>query len=349
MRDELLKVKNLHVEFKSREGMVRALRGVDLTIYQGETLGLVGESGCGKSMTARAILNMIPEPGCIAEGSVKLYRQQEEIELNKLSPDGEKIRRIRGKDIAMIFQEPMTSLSTVYTIGNQIIEAITLHQKLGQKEARERATEMLSLVGIPDAKRRLDTYPFQLSGGMRQRVMIAMALSCNPSLLIADEPTTALDVTIQAQILELLQRLQEEFRMSILLITHNLGVVAAISHRVAVMYLGQVIEESSTELLFENPKHPYTQGLLRSVPKVGEKAKEKLWAIKGNVPNPYFKVSGCPFHPRCPEFMPGICENNVPVLTEVAVDHKASCFLYPQVVAASDVKDTKASTVKGTG
>lgn len=333
--DILLEVEDLHVHFTTREGTVWALRGVDLTLRRGETLGLVGESGCGKSMTARAILNMVPKPGVISKGKVTFYRAGENggttatpIEVTKLHPQSREVRQIRGGDIAMIFQEPMTSLSPVHTVGRQIMEAVKLHQGLSKKAAKERAVEMLDLVGIPDAKNRVDTYPFELSGGMRQRAMIAMALSCNPSLLIADEPTTALDVTIQAQILELLQRLQEHFNMTILMITHNLGVVAALAHRVAVMYFGQVVEEGTAVQIFDEPKHPYTQGLLMSVPKVGEKSGKRLWAIKGSVPDPSSAFQGCAFHPRCHEFMPGICDVRTPDFITLANRQKSRCWLH---------------------
>lgn len=350
-QDKLLTIQDLHVHFQTREGTVRALNGVDMTLYRGETLGLVGESGCGKSMTARAILRMVPYPGRIVKGDIHLYRKTdsdvEDIDLTALHEDGEEIRHIRGRDISMIFQEPMTSLSPVHTIGNQIIEAIRLHQGLNAQEARARAVEMLDLVGIPDANARVDAYPFELSGGMRQRAMIAMALSCNPSLLIADEPTTALDVTIQAQILELIVRLQEQFQMTVLMITHNLGVVAAMAHRVAVMYLGRIVEQASVDDIFHDPKHPYTQALLKSVPKVGEKTGQRLWAIEGNVPDPFVQIPGCPFHPRCHQFMPGVCDRQVPQPTTVGPDHMVSCLLYSQNVESAASTPTAAEGEAG--
>ena len=331
--DELvLDVENIHVHFNTRDGIVRAVNGLSLKLHHGETLGLVGESGCGKSQTARAILNMVPSPGRIVDGTVRLYTTESPIplELTAFDPEDKTIRRVRGKNIAMIFQEPMASLSPVHTIGNQIIESIRLHDGLEQIPARNRAVDLLGLVGIPDPGRRLESYSFQLSGGMRQRAMIAMALSCNPSVLIADEPTTALDVTIQAQILQLLHRLQGEFGMSILLITHNLAVVAATAHRVAVMYMGRIVEEASTDALFAEPKHPYTIGLLRSVPQLADTDQKELWAIKGNVPNPYSTVKGCPFHPRCDRFMEGTCDAIVPELAEVSPGHKVSCLLFDE-------------------
>jgi peptide/nickel transport system ATP-binding protein len=250
------------------------------------------------------------------------------VDLTELDPRGREIRDIRGQDVAMIFQEPMTSLSPVHTVGSQIMEAIRLHQRATKEEARLRAIEMLGLVGIPCPELRVDAYSFELSGGMRQRAMIAIALSCNPSLLIADEPTTALDVTIQAQILELMQQLQQELNMSILMITHNLGVIAALSHRVAVMYLGRVVEQAPKEAIFSNPQHPYTQGLLHSVPRIGETKGKRLWAIQGVVPHPYARVSGCAFHPRCPQFMPGVCDQDLPPTVEIAPEHTVACYLY---------------------
>ncbi len=341
-QDILIKIRDLHVHFQTREGTVRALTGVDLDISRGETLGLVGESGCGKSMTARSILNMVPFPGRIIEGRIELYQKSngavKTIDITSLGEESQAIRQIRGKDVAMIFQEPMTSLSPVHTIGNQIIEAIRLHTQVSEQEALRRAVEMLDLVGIPDARSRVSTYPFELSGGMRQRAMIAMSLSCNPSLLIADEPTTALDVTIQAQILELLVRMQEQLHMTILMITHNLGVVASMAHRVAVMYLGKVVEEATVDEIFHNPMHPYTRALLQSIPKVGEKTSERLWAIVGNIPDPFLVVPGCPFHPRCPSYMQGKCEKEIPTLQEIKPDHKVSCLLY---------KDEKSSARTG--
>ena len=337
-RDLLLSIRDLHVHFRTREGLVRVLNGVNLDIHEGETLGLVGESGCGKSMTARSILRMVPPPGKIIAGEVHLYLRTEtgvkDINLTSLPEDGPEIRRIRGKHISMIFQEPMTSFSPVHTIGDQIIEALRLHQDMSLQEAKERTIEMLSLVGIPDAAGRIDSYPFELSGGMRQRAMIAMALSCRPTLLIADEPTTALDVTIQAQILELLARLQEQLQMSILMITHNLGIVASMAHRVAVMYLGRIVEEAPVDEVFYNPKHPYTRALLKSVPKVGQKTGERLWAIAGSVPDPFVQVPGCTFHPRCPDMKPGLCDKVVPDNVAVGVDHIVNCWLYSDGSAA---------------
>jgi peptide/nickel transport system ATP-binding protein len=329
----VLDIENLSVHFHTRDGVVRALRGVNLKIARGRTIGVVGESGCGKSVMSQAILRIIPKPGKIAGGNILLHRksagpESAAIDLANLSERSDLIRDIRGKDIATIFQEPMTSLSPVYTIGHQIAESILLHEKVGKADARDRVIELLKLVGIPCPEKRIDAYTFELSGGMRQRAMIAMALSCHPELLIADEPTTALDVTIQAQILELLNRLQNELGMSIMMITHNLGIVAALAHQVAVMYLGKVVEQASTTELFDNPKHPYTQGLLRSIPRIGAKTNTRLWTIKGMVPNPYAVIQGCTFHPRCPEFMPGVCDRDVPISQDVSPGHQVSCFRY---------------------
>jgi peptide/nickel transport system ATP-binding protein len=333
----LLKIRDLKVQFSTREGTVNALNGVDLDIYRGETLGVVGESGCGKSMTARSILGLIPKAGKIVGGNIELYLEDASISLTGERAK-ENVRKIRGKAVAMIFQEPMTSFSPIHTIGNQIGEAIQLHQGLDKNAARERVIELLSLVGIPDAKRRVDAYPFELSGGMRQRAMIAMALSCNPALLIADEPTTALDVTIQAQILELLRELQERLGMSIMLITHNIGVVAAISHRISVMYLGKVIEEGSVEDVLSRPKHPYTVDLLKSMPKLGHRQRERLWSIKGTLPDPYTKVVGCAFHPRCSSYMPGVCDVAAPAFAPVSPGHKVACFIYKDSQSCGEVE-----------
>jgi oligopeptide/dipeptide ABC transporter ATP-binding protein len=294
MQQPLLELKNLNVGFDTERGLIRPVRDVSLSIYPGQTVALVGESGCGKSVTALSILRLIPQPpGRILGGEVLLEGR----DLLKLSE--KQMRGVRGKDIAMIFQEPMTSLNPVYTIGDQIVEAITLHQGVSTREAYRIAEESLRDVGISDPHRRIHEYPHQMSGGMRQRVMIAMALSCKPKLLIADEPTTALDVTIQAQILELLRKLQQERGMSILLITHDLGVVAENADVVGVMYASRVVEFATVEDLFDRPQHPYTEGLFRSIPKLGANH-ERLETIPGMVPNPMRFPAGCKFHPRCP-------------------------------------------------
>ena len=328
----LLKINNLKTYFFLDEGTLKAVDGVDLEIKKGKTLGLVGESGCGKSVTAFSILRIISPPGKLIEGDILLYRENGEkkspLNLAKLSPSGEEIRSIRGKEITMIFQEPMTSFSPVHTIGDQIMEAILLHRTNDKKEAREITLEMLAKVGIPNPVQRIDEYPHQLSGGMRQRAMIAMALSCNPSLLIADEPTTALDVTVQAQVLELMKDLQGEFGMSILFITHDLGVIAEMSDEVAVMYLGRVVEEASVYDIFHNPLHPYTKALLRSIPKVGKKARVRLESIEGTVPLPLDPPKECSFYSRCRERKEGICNKDIPPLVEIEKGHKVRCFLY---------------------
>ncbi len=333
----LIEIKNLKTHFFTDEGIVRAVDGVDLTIYRNKTLCIVGESGCGKSITARSILQIVDPPGRVIGGEMLYHRQgqdgqREVIDLAQLHPRGRLIRDIRGKDISMIFQEPMTSLSPIHTIGDQITEVIRLHTALSKEAAKERAIELLRRVGIPRPAERFDNYAFQLSGGMRQRVMIAMALSCNPALLIADEPTTAVDVTIQAQILELLLELQGEFGMGIVLITHDLGVVAEMADDVAVMYLGRVAEQGDVDSIFYDPKHPYTQALLRSIPKLrGRKARERLDSIEGMVPDPLNRSPGCPFWPRCDEFMAGKCDVIVPGRIELAEGRDVRCLLYGDV------------------
>jgi len=305
---------------------VRAVDGVSFSIDRQKTLGVVGESGCGKTVTGLSIMGLVPmPPGKIVSGEILYHRDGDVIDITKLNPKGKEIRSIRGNEIAMIFQEPMTSLNPVYTIGNQIMEAIILHQKVNKREARRRAIEMLEAVGIPLPEQRIDEYPHQLSGGMRQRAMIAMALSCNPSLLIADEPTTALDVTIQAQILELVKSLQEQFRMAVMWITHNLGVVAELADDMVIMYMGKVVEQSDVRRVFHEPKHPYTQGLLRSIPSLARK-KERLEPIKGVIPDPYNLPPGCSFNPRCPYAMERCTEE--PPLVEVEPGHFAKCWLY---------------------
>ena len=333
----LLEVKGLKTHFFLDEGTVRAVDGVDFTIERNKTLCIVGESGCGKSVTARSIMQIVDPPGRVLEGEMlfRLRRQesstgetQDIVDLAKMSPNSREIRAIRGKEIAMIFQEPMTSLSPVHTIGHQVGQAILLHTDSTKSEAREKTIEVLRLVGIPDPETRVDSYTFQLSGGMRQRAMIAMALSCNPSLLIADEPTTALDVTTQAQILDLMYRLQGEFGMSMMFITHDLGVVAEIADDVAVMYLGVVVERGDVDTIFHDPKHPYTQALLRSIPKIGLKNKVRLDSIKGMVPDPYNRPKGCPFHTRCIKRIRGVCDQEFPQMINLKEGHDVRCVLY---------------------
>ncbi|NLF79276.1 MAG: ABC transporter ATP-binding protein [Chloroflexi bacterium] len=344
MADPLLDVSDLKIHFFTDEGVVKAVDGVDLTIERGKTLCLVGESGCGKSVTSRAFMQIIRRPGRIVSGEMLLRRKlddgtEETIDVAKLDPKGDLIRDIRGKEIAMIFQEPMTSLSLMHTIGDQIMEMIQLHTNATKQEARERGIEMLQRVGIPRPERLIDEYPFRLSGGMRQRAMIAMALSCSPKLLIADEPTTALDVTTQAQILDLMRELQSDYGMALLFITHDLGIVAEIADDVAVMYLGRIVERSDVDTIFNEPKHPYTQALLHSIPKIAMK-REDLEPIKGMVPSPFRRPPGCHFHPRCAQrFEP--CDQIVPVNTRLDENHEVRCLLYEDV-SARTVEESKA-------
>ncbi len=327
--ESLLCIRDLHVHFHTREGDLRALEGVSMEIARGEILGVVGESGCGKSITAASVLRILPENARIAEGTI-LFDAGEEgaVDMAQLDPRGARIRAIRGRDISMVFQEPMTAFSPVHTIGNQITEMIRLHSDPGKAEARERAVRELARVGMPKPEQRIDAYPFQLSGGMRQRAMIAMALACRPKLLIADEPTTALDVTIEAQILELIRRLQEDSGMAVMIITHDLSVVAEMSHRVLVMYLGQDVECAPAGELFRAPRHPYTRELLASIPRLGHKPGGRLHTIPGAVPSLYERPAGCPFHPRCPEAMEGICDQRPPPMTHPGPGRRVRCFLY---------------------
>jgi oligopeptide/dipeptide ABC transporter ATP-binding protein len=329
----LLEIKDLKISFPLDEGLIRAVEGVDLTVHRGEVLGVVGESGCGKTVTAQSVLRIIPPPGKIDSGQILFHppessNAQSVVDIAKVSPTGSEILGIRGKHIAMIFQEPMSSFSPVHTIGDQIMEAIQLHQPVTTEKARLRTIELLRLVGISGAEQRVDNYPHQFSGGMRQRAMIAMALSCNPSLLIADEPTTALDVTIQAQILDLMRGLQKDFGMAVMFITHNLGVIAQIADTVAIMYLGQVVEYGPVREILRNPKHPYTIDLLRAVPRLGKTAGQRLVAIEGSIPSPFHRPSGCPFHPRCSRAMAGRCEIQMPVITQLDTQHSVRCLLY---------------------
>ena len=317
---ELLSIDGLKTHFYTQDGVVKAVDGVSFGIRNGETLGVVGESGCGKSITALSVMRLIERPGRIVAGSIRLADR------DLLALSDEEMRDVRGNAISMIFQEPMTSLNPVYPCGDQIAEAISLHEGIHRREAGDRAIEMLSQVGIPDAKRRAREYPHQLSGGMRQRVMIAMALSTNPELLIADEPTTALDVTIQAQILELMKALRERNRMAIMLITHDLGVIAEMADDVVVMYSGKVVESSDVNTVFEQPHHPYTKGLLASIPRLGEK-RHRLEVIQGVVPNPLNLPKGCLFKRRCPSAMP-VCDTPPP-LQEIQPGHLSRCWLTP--------------------
>jgi peptide/nickel transport system ATP-binding protein len=321
--EHLLEIRGLKTDFATDDGVVHAVDGVDLAIDRGETLGVVGESGCGKSVTALSVLKLIPmPPGRIVGGRI-LWRGRD---LVPLGPDD--MQRIRSKEIAIVFQEPMTSLNPVYTVGDQIAEVIRLHEGLGRRGSLDRAIEMLRLVQIPNPERRVRDYPHQFSGGMRQRVMIAMAISCNPALLIADEPTTALDVTIQAQILDLLAEMKSRLSMAVMLITHAMGVVAEAAQRVVVMYAGKVVEEAPVGELFSRPRHPYTQGLIRSIPRIDAAAthKSRLEAIAGVVPSPLDPIKGCRFAPRCP-FAQAVCLEDAPPLREIAAGHKVACVL----------------------
>ncbi|MFN8636783.1 MAG: ABC transporter ATP-binding protein [Chloroflexota bacterium] len=336
----LISIRDLKTYFYPDEGIVKAVDGASFDIPRAKTIGIVGESGCGKSVTARSILRIVERPGRIDEGQI-LYQPDANgteagaVDLVKLPADGRQMRGIRGGKISLVFQEPMTSFSPVHTVGNQIVEAIRLHMPLSKKDAKDRAVQLLRLVGIPRAEQRVDEYAYQLSGGLRQRAMIAMALACDPILLIADEPTTALDVTTQAQILDLLRDLQQQNHMAIMLITHDLGVIAEMADEVVVMYLGRVVEKGSVDDIFYNPKHPYTRALLKSIPSVNATPREKLPTISGSIPHPYARPAGCPFYPRCPDFMPGTCDQHEPELIHVGDRQDAACFLYGGVPAGA--------------
>jgi peptide/nickel transport system ATP-binding protein len=328
----LLQVNDLKTHFFLREGVVRAVDGVDFTLRRGATLGVVGESGCGKSVMAYSILKLITKPGRVVEGEILFDRSEngmpQVIDIAAFDENSPQIRDLRGKDISMIFQEPMNSLSPVHTIRDQIMEGILLHTNLDKKEALNRAIELLREVGIPKPEERVHSYTFQLSGGMRQRAMIATALACKPKLLIADEPTTALDVTTQAQILDLLRQLQQHFGMAIMLITHDLGVVAEMCDEVVVMYLGEVVEQASVDQLFHNPLHPYTQALIQSIPRLGYGRQQRLNPIKGTVPDPFNRPKGCPFHDRCEKRIVGKCDIIHPKLTKLPDGRVVRCLLY---------------------
>jgi len=336
---ELLQVNNMKTQFFTPDGVVKAVDGVSFTLNESETLGIVGESGSGKSVTALSIMRLIPyPPGKITQGEI-IYNGQD-----LLSLDNDEMSHIRGKEIAMIFQDPMTSLNPVLTISKQIGEALQLHMGMTQKQARTRTIELLKMVGIPSAEKRLDNYPHQFSGGMRQRVMIAMALSCNPKLLIADEPTTALDVTIQAQILDLIGRLKAEFKTAVIFITHDLGIVAGLCDRVQVMYAGKVVESASTMDLYTDPRHPYTLGLLKSVPRLDEERKERLEPIPGMPPDVINALPGCPFYPRCTYREPRNKEE-MPPLLEVAPGHKLACWVDVRTTKPHSIEDETAIRV----
>jgi oligopeptide/dipeptide ABC transporter ATP-binding protein len=329
----ILSVRDLKTYFRLDEGVVRAVDGVSFDVYPGRTLGIVGESGCGKSITARSILNIVDRPGRIEGGEVWLRQDATagsggRIDLAKLPPEGRQMRAVRGKEIALIFQEPMASFSHYYTVGNQIIESIRLHSSATKQEARDRAVDLLRMVGVPRPERRVDEYPFQLSGGLRQRVMVAMALACDPRILIADEPTTALDVTTQAQVLDLLQDIQTRRGLAVILITHDMGVIAEMADDVVVMYLGRAVEKGPVDEIFHAPKHPYTRALLRSIPSIMATPRTKLATISGSIPHPFARPKGCPFHPRCGDAIAGVCNVSEPAPLVLGENREVSCFLY---------------------
>lgn len=326
---KILELENVKIEIPIDEGILKPVQGINFTIEKGKTLGLVGESGCGKSLTSKSILGINPVK-CKVTGNVLFDNDGEIINLLEYDRESEKMREIRGGKITMIFQEPMTAFSPMYTIGNQIIETILLHKTKDKKEARKIALDMMKKVGIANAEKRIDQYPFEFSGGMIQRAMIAMALSCEPELIIADEPTTALDVTIQAQVLELMKELQKEFNTAILFITHDLGTVAQMCDDVAVMYLGKIVEKASVKEIFNNPKHPYTKGLLRSIPQLGNKKRTRLESIEGTVPLPLDLPPMCGFYERCENRIEGLCDCNDVPQEKLSEEHYVRCFLYSQ-------------------
>ena len=326
--EPLLRVRDLHVSFRLDEGMVRAVDGVSFDVFPRQVVGIVGESGCGKSVTMRAVLQLIDPPGRITAGEI-IYRQNDRaIDLTRLSPRSRLMRDLRGAQIALIPQEPMAAFSPVHTVGAQIIEAIMLHERVSRAEARSRTVELFRDVGISMAEQRVDAYSWQLSGGLRQRAMIAMALSCKPRLLIADEPTTAIDVTTQAQILGLLRELQRKYDTAIIFITHDLGVIAQMANYVVVMYLGRIMEEGPVDEIFHAPKHPYTRALLRSIPSLQTQTRTALPVIAGTLPHPFNRPPGCPFHPRCEDIRRGHCDAAVPALHALGPRRAVSCFMH---------------------
>jgi oligopeptide/dipeptide ABC transporter ATP-binding protein len=332
--EPLLSVRNLKTYFAQDEGTVRAVDGVSFDMAPGATLGIVGESGCGKSVTARSILRIVDRPGRIVDGEIHFRRPASDggpgalVDLAKLHPTGREMRAIRGAEIALIFQEPMSSFSPVHSIGNQIIEMLLLHRPMSRRDARDETIQILRRVGVSSPEERVDQLPNQLSGGLRQRAMIAMALSCKPTLLIADEPTTALDLSTQTLILELMRERQMVVGLACLLISLDLGVVAEMATDVVVMYLGRVVEQAPVDAIFHDPRHPYTRALLRSIPRIRSRTRERLMPIEGAVPHPYDRPTGCPFHPRCSSFMAGKCDGETPMLRSVTDHHAVSCFLY---------------------
>jgi peptide/nickel transport system ATP-binding protein len=340
-QSSLLSVRNLKTYFFMDEGIVKAVDGVSFDVNPGQVVGIVGESGCGKSVTIKSVLRIVEEPGRIVEGEILFRRQNggskgvggdgQVVDLAKFKANGSGMRSIRGGEIALIPQEPMAAFSPVHTIGNQIVEAIQLHQPVSRARADHIAIERLREVGVPNPEQRMDAYSWELSGGLRQRAMIAMALSCNPRLLIADEPTTAIDVTTQAQVLSLLRSLQQQHDMAIIFITHDLGVIAQVADYVVVMYLGRLMETGPVDDIFHNPQHPYTKALLESIPSVLSQPRTALPTIEGSIPHPFNRPSGCPFHPRCSEFMPDVCNQRMPSLQPVNERQSVSCFLYHEV------------------
>jgi oligopeptide/dipeptide ABC transporter ATP-binding protein len=343
MNQPLLSVRNLKTYFNLDEGTVKAVDGVSFEVNSGQVVGIVGESGCGKSVTIKSVLRIVEKPGEIVEGEI-LFRHDTTknrsqngssgngmIDLVKLKAHGKQMRSIRGGEIALIPQEPMAAFSPVHTIGNQIVEAILLHNSVSKNEARRMAIDRLREVGVPSPEQRIDSYSWELSGGLRQRAMIAMALSCNPKLLIADEPTTAIDVTTQAQVLNLLRELQQEHDTAIIFITHDLGVIAQIADYVVVMYLGRVMETGPVDDIFHHAKHPYTKALLESIPSIHTESHTHLPTIAGAIPHPFSRPAGCPFYPRCPDYMPGTCDKRTPALHPVDDTQPVSCFLYHEV------------------
>ena len=353
--EPVLSVRDLKTHFKLDEGVVKAVDGVSFDLHAGEVVGIVGESGCGKSITMKSILRLVQKPGRIVGGEIVYRRPVDagaddrkrhrplEADLAKLPPQGRRMRQIRGGDIALIPQEPMASFSPLHSIGQQIVEAIRLHNPVSEAEAKRIAIDKLREVGMPSPEQRFDSYSWQLSGGLRQRAIIAMALSCNPSVLIADEPTTAIDVTTQAQVLELLKQLQREHGSSILFITHDLGVIAQVADYVVVMYLGKVMEQGSASDIFHRPRHPYTRALLKSMPSLHSEPRVALPTVAGSIPHPLHRPQGCAFHPRCPDFMPGVCDAHVPALVPVGDGPPVACFLHHDQIEGGGTLPTDAA------
>ncbi|MCB0206956.1 MAG: ABC transporter ATP-binding protein [Anaerolineae bacterium] len=344
----LLAVRDLKTYFKLDEGVVKAVDGVSFDVRPGQVVGVVGESGCGKSVTIKSVLRIVPPPGAVVGGEILYWPQKQAtyqatdssgaVDLAALDPRGKVMRSMRGSEIALIPQEPMASFSPVHTIGNQLIEAIRLHQNVSKKEAAEMAIERMHEVGVPSPEQRMNSYSWEMSGGLRQRAMIAMSLSCNPSLLIADEPTTAIDVTTQAQVLSLLKRLQETHNMAIIFITHDLGVIAQMADFVVVMYLGRVMETGPSDEIFHNPQHPYTKALLESIPTVHSASRTFLPTIAGSIPHPFNRPPGCPYFPRCVEYMPGVCDQATPAIRPLNPKQSASCFLFSDAIEDEGVQ-----------